>query len=146
MHFLQNKRGALNFSDRFRIVFLSFVAFFRPFLGCREWGCNNRGLKGCLAALPENWPKSASCPFRPFPEGLRSTWEIQIKEEKGLFPQISSDLLKPPSLKRPFAALQHLSHRIISLKRLMGQNPEGKNLLSEESNLLRRFRRYPGIL
>ena len=46
------------------------------------------------------------CLFRPFPEGAKSTWEIQISEEKGLFPQISSDLLKPPSLKPPFAALQ----------------------------------------
>ena len=39
--------------------------------------------------------------FRPFPEGTKSTWEIQKTEEKGLFPQISSDLLKPPSLKPP---------------------------------------------
>ena len=30
----------------------------------------------------------------------------QKTEEKGLFPQISSDFLKPPSLKPPFAALQ----------------------------------------
>ena len=47
-----------------------------------------------------------SCLFRPFPEGPKSTWKIQKTEEKGLFPQISSDLLKPPSLKPPFAALQ----------------------------------------
>ena len=46
------------------------------------------------------------CLFRPFPEGAKSTWEIQKTEEKGLFPQISSDLLKSPSLKPPFAALQ----------------------------------------
>ena len=44
--------------------------------------------------------------FRPFPEGPKSMWKIQKTEEKGLFPQISSDLLKPPSLKPPFAALQ----------------------------------------
>ena len=33
-------------------------------LGCRKWGCNKWGLKGCLAALPGNRPKSAL--FRPF--------------------------------------------------------------------------------
>ena len=54
--------------------------------------------------------------FRPFsaffallPEGLKSTWKIQKTEEKGLFPQISSDFLKPPSLKPPFAAPQQKS-------------------------------------
>ena len=48
--------------------------------------------------------------FRPFPEGTKSTWEIQKTVEKGLFPQISSDLLKPPSLKPPFAAPQTEPH------------------------------------
>ena len=46
------------------------------------------------------------CLFRRFPEGAKSTRKIQKTEEKGLLPQISSDLLKPPSLKPPFAALQ----------------------------------------
>ena len=82
----------------------------QTFLGCRKWGCNKWGFKGCLAALPGNQPKSAFfalfLPFSPFLEGPNSTWEIQKTEEKGLFPQISSDLLKPPSLKPPFAALQ----------------------------------------
>ena len=73
---------------------------------CRKWGCNKWGFKGCLAALPGNRPKSAFfalfLPFSPFfPEGAKSTWEIQKTEEKGLFPQISSDFLKPPSLKPP---------------------------------------------
>ena len=36
--------------------------------------------------------------FRLFPEGAKSTWEIQKTVEKGPFPQISSDLLKPLSL------------------------------------------------
>ena len=49
--------------------------FFSPFfpalfLGCRKWGCNKWGLKGCLAALPGNRPKSAFfalfLPFSPF--------------------------------------------------------------------------------
>ena len=79
-------------------------------LGCRKWGCNKWGLKGCLAALPgnrRNWPFSPFlCLFRPFPEGAKSAWEIQKTEEKGLFPQISSDLLKPSSLKPPSTALQ----------------------------------------
>ena len=46
------------------------------------------------------------CLFRPFLDGAESAWEIQKTEEKDLFPQISSDLLKPTSLKPPFAALQ----------------------------------------
>ena len=55
-----------------------------------------------------NWPFSPFlCLFRVFPEGPNSPWEIQTTEAKGLFPQISADLLKPPSLKLPFAALQH---------------------------------------
>ena len=38
-----------------------------PGLGCREWGCNKWGLKGCLAALPGNQPKSAEIAlFLPF--------------------------------------------------------------------------------
>ena len=80
-------------------------------LGCRKWGgCNEWGLKGCLAALPENRPKSAFfvlfCLECLFPRGPNSIWEIQKTEEKGLFPQTCSDLLQPPSLKPPFAALQ----------------------------------------
>ena len=42
-------------------------------LGCHKWGCNKWGLKGCLAALPGNRPKSAFFAlflrfslFRPF--------------------------------------------------------------------------------
>ena len=73
-------------------------------------GVTNGGLRGVWPPFPEigrNRPKSPFfCPFRPFPEGAKSTWEIQKTEEKGLFPQISSDFLKPPSLKPPFAALQ----------------------------------------
>ena len=57
-----------------------------------------------------NRPKSAFSalflPFSPFPESLKSTRKIQKTEEKGLFPRISSDFLKPPALKPPFAALQ----------------------------------------
>ena len=73
-------------------------------------GVTNGGLRGvwplCLE-IGQNRPKSPFfCLFRPFPEGAKSTWKIQKTEEKGLFPQISSDLLKPPSLKPPFAALQ----------------------------------------
>ena len=36
-------------------------------LGCRKWGCHKWGLKGCLAALPGNRPKSAFLAlFLPF--------------------------------------------------------------------------------
>ena len=82
-----------------------------PKLGCRKWGCNKWGLKGCLAALPGNQPKSAFfalfLPFSHFSGGCEEhPGEIRVTEEKGLFPQISSVLLKPPSLKPPFAAPQ----------------------------------------
>ena len=73
-------------------------------------GVTNGGLRGVWPPFPEigrNRPFSPFfCLFRPFPEGPKSTWKIQKTEEKGLFPQISLDLLKPPSLKPPFAALQ----------------------------------------
>ena len=77
-------------------------------MGCRKWGCNKWGFKGCLAALPGNRPKSALfLPFSPFSRGPEEHLENpRISEEKGLLPQISSDFLKPPSLKPPFAALQ----------------------------------------
>ena len=79
-------------------------------LGCRKWGCNKwGGLRGVWPPVLEigrNRPFSPFfCCFRPFLEGPKSTWKIQKTEEKGLFPQISSDFLKPPSLKPPFAAL-----------------------------------------
>ena len=82
---------------------------FIKILGCRKWGCNKWGFKGCLAALPGNRPKSAFfalfLPFRPFPEGLKSTWKIQKTEEKGLFlryPQISlNPHLLNPHLRHP---------------------------------------------
>ena len=73
-------------------------------------GVTNGGLRGVWPPFLEigrNRPFSPFfCLFCPFPEGTKSTWEIQKTEEKGLFPQISSDLLKPPSLKPPFAAPQ----------------------------------------
>ena len=73
-------------------------------------GVTNGGLRGVwppVLEIGQNRPKSPFfCLFRPFPEGPNSTWKIKKTEEKGLSPQISSDLLKPPSLKSPFAALQ----------------------------------------
>ena len=78
-------------------------------LGCRKWGCNKWGLKGCLAALPGNRPKLAfRALFLPFSPCLvrRAPEKSRISEQKGLCPQISSDLLEPPSLKPPFAALK----------------------------------------
>ena len=80
--------------------------------GVTNGGVTNGGLRGVWPPFPEigrNRPFSPFfCLFRPFSEGAKSTWEIQKTEEKGLFPQISSDFLKPPSLKPPFAALQLL--------------------------------------
>ena len=75
-------------------------------------GVTNGGLRGVWPPFPEiGWNRPFPpffCLFRPFPEGAKSTWKIQKTEENGLFPQISSDLLKPPSLKPPFAALQEI--------------------------------------
>ena len=97
-------------------VFLHFLGVFGTFLQTSQnWsaangGVTNGGLRGVWPPFPEigrNRPFSPFfCLFRPFPEGLKSTWKIQKTEEKGLFPQISSDFLKPPSLKPPFAAPQ----------------------------------------
>ena len=74
-------------------------------------GVTNGGLRGVwppFLEIGQNRPFSPFfCVFRPFPEGAKGTWEIQKTEEKGLFPQISSDFLKPPSLKHPFAAPQN---------------------------------------
>ena len=74
-------------------------------------GCNKWGLKGRLADLPGDRPKSAFfalfLPFSPFSGGCEEhLGNLQKTEEKGRFPQISSDFLKLPSLKPPFAALQ----------------------------------------
>ena len=80
------------------------------FWAAANGGVANGGLRGVWPPFLEigrNRPFSPFfCLFRPFPEGAKSTGEIQKTQEKGLFPQISSDLLKPPSLKPPFAALQ----------------------------------------
>ena len=63
-------------------------------------GVTNGGLRvvwPCSLEISRNRPKSPFfCLFRPFPEGAKSSRKIQKTEEKGLFPQISSDLLKPP--------------------------------------------------
>ena len=73
-------------------------------------GVTNGGLRGVWPPVLEigrNRPFSPFfCLFCSFQEGPNSTWKIQKTEEKGLFPQISSDFLEPPSLKPPFAALQ----------------------------------------
>ena len=75
-------------------------------LGCRKWGCNKWGLKGCLAALPGNRPKSAKIalflPFSPFSGGCQ---EHLANPENGAFflryPRISLN----PHLLNP-----HLRH------------------------------------
>ena len=79
--------------------------FCLPNWAAANGGVTNGGLRGVWPPFPEiGRNRSFSpffCLFRPFPEGAKGTWEIQKTEEKGLFPQISSDFLKPP-----FAALQ----------------------------------------
>ena len=79
-------------------------------------GVTNGGLRGVWPPFLEigrNRPFSPFfCLFRPFPGGAKSTWKIQKTEEKDRFPQISSDLLKPPSLKPPFAAPQGRARKL----------------------------------
>ena len=59
-----------------------------------NWGCNKWGLKGCLAALPGNRPKSASfalfLPFSPFSGGSQE--HLGNPENAGKRP-FSSDIL-----------------------------------------------------
>ena len=66
-------------------------------LGCRKWGCNKWGLKGCLAALPGNRPKSAKMalflPFSPFSGGCQE--HLKNPENGGKRP-FSSDFLGFP--------------------------------------------------
>ena len=72
---------------------------FRTRFGNVNWaaadgGVTNRGLRGVWPPSLEigrNRPFSAF--FRPVPDGLNSTWELQKTEAKGPFPQMSSDLL-----------------------------------------------------
>ena len=64
-------------------------------LGCRKWGCNKWGLKGCLAALPGNRPKSAKIalflPFSSFSRGCEG--HLGNPENGGKRP-FSSDILR----------------------------------------------------
>ena len=64
-------------------------------LGCRKWGCNKWGLKGCLAALPGNRPKSAFfalfLPCSPFSGGCEE--HLGNPENGGKRP-FSSDILR----------------------------------------------------
>ena len=90
-------------------------------------GVTNGGFKRCLAALPENRPKSVFfaffLPFLPFSGGPEQ--HVGIPENGGQrpFPRISSDFLKPPSLKPPFVALQ-----IMDSEHLSGSNIETQTL------------------
>ena len=99
-------------------------------LGCRKWGCNKWGLKGCLAALPGNRPWSAFfalfLPFSPFSGGCEEhLGNPENGGKKGIFPQISSDLLKPPSLN---PHLRHSKKNIISVPNSFGEHAALRNL------------------
>ena len=104
------RRRKVSFFDPFVLLGLSGFGTFFLAWAAANGGVTNGGLRGVWPPFPEigrNRPfLPFFCLFRPFPEGAKSTWEIQKTEEKGLFPHISTDFLKPPSLKPPFAALQ----------------------------------------
>ena len=75
-----------------------------PKLECRKWGVTNGGLRGVWPPVLEigrNRPFSPFfCLFRPFPEGLKSTWKIQKTEEKGLFVKRQTPSLLPAPLPK----------------------------------------------
>ena len=91
-------------TQNFLLSFPSFGAPRRPVMSDMDnWaaangGVTNGGLRGVwppFLEIGQNRPFSPIfCPFRPLPEGAKSTWEIQKTEETYLFPQISSDFLK----------------------------------------------------
>ena len=87
------------------------ILFF--FSGCRKWGCNKWGFKGCLAALPGNRPKSAKIalflPFSPFSGGCEEHLENPENGGKRPFPQICLN----PHLLNP-----HLRHSKLFFLRL----------------------------
>ena len=94
-----------------------------PRIRVLQWGSNKWGLKGCPPSLDVGLFRPFLL-FRPFPKVPDNTWKIQKTEEKGPFPQKSSDLLKPPSLKPPLAALQEK----LNLVNLRG--PDWRELVS----------------
>ena len=72
-------------------------------------GVANGGLKGVSPPFLEigrNRPFSAF--FAVFRRVRSAPRKSRKRRKKGLFPQISSDLLEPPSLEPPFAGLQFL--------------------------------------
>ena len=90
-------------------------------LGCHKWGCNKWGLKGCLAALPGNRPKSAKIalflPFSPFSGGCQEhLGNPEKRRKKAFFLRYPRILLTPRGHKPPFAALQK-----VPTKSLFGQ-------------------------
>ena len=97
-------------------------------------GVTNGGLRGVwppFLEISRNRPFSPFfCLFRPFPEGAKSAWEIQKTEEKGPFPQISSDSLKPPSLKPAFAALQVEGGGRIGILKVYWHSTSAEHLLT----------------
>ena len=101
---LLSSQGLLQNSSKTYFFYTWSPSFFGPWASANG-GVTNGGLRGVrppFLEIGQNRPfSSVFCLFSPFYGGCESTWEIQKTEEKGLFPQISSDLLKPPSLKPP---------------------------------------------
>ena len=59
-------------------------------------------------------------PFGPFPKGSKSSGKSRkTQKKKGLFSQITSDLLKPPSLKTLFTALEAGQQRYWSYRAIL---------------------------
>ena len=77
------------------------------FWAAANGGVTNGGLRGVWPPLLEIGPNRPFSPafFAPFSGGAKRIWEIQETQEQGLFHHLSSDSLKTPSLKPPFAAL-----------------------------------------
>ena len=78
-------------------------------MGCRKWGCNKWGLKGCLAALSGNRPKSAfftpfSAFFAPFRRVRRAPGNSRKRRKKAFF------LRFPQICLNPYLLNPHLRH------------------------------------
>ena len=96
-------------------------------------GPSGWGFKGCLASGPGNRPNSSVfalfLPFSPFSGGPEQ--HLENPENGGKRP-FSSNLLKPPSLKPPFAALQFPIRDSFRTSRTRDSLPQPSARLSEE--------------
>ena len=111
-------------------------------------GVTNGGLRGVWPPFLEigrNRPFSAL--FLPFSGGCEEhLGNPRISEEKGLFPQISSDFLKPPSLKPTlFGTPTILCLRALRKSQRFQPVPGNSQSQSQTSHICGALRAYPAL-